>query len=132
MDARRLLKLLTTRWWLIGVVALAGAATAYFVTTSQNAQIEETWEATAPVLILKTSAESDSEYESRLRLAENRARLAVEFEFAENSGTYRVGSSAERGRLEFIAVDGDADMAEDLAEGLRATYLTAEPTDGIV
>ena len=132
MDARRLLKLFTTRWWLIGIVALAGAATAYFVTTSQNAQIEETWEATAPVLILKTSAESDTEYESRLRLAENRARLAVEFELAENSDTYRVGSSAERGRLEFVAVGGDSAIAADLAEGLRAMYLTAEPTDGIV
>lgn len=132
MNARRLFKLFVSRSWLIVIVALVGAATAYFVTSSQNSQIEATWEATAPVLILKTSAESDTDYDSRLRLAESRARLAVEFELADNPGTYRVGASAERGRLEFIATGGDPDTAENLAEGLRATYLTAEPTDGIV
>jgi hypothetical protein len=132
MDSRRILKILTTRWWLIGIVALVGVTAAYFVTTSQNSRITDTWEATAPVLILKTSAESETDYESRLRLAENRARLAVEVELADNADIYRVQADTERGRLEFIAIDSNAVMAEELSTGLRAVYLTAEPTDGII
>jgi len=131
MDTRRLFKLFLSRWWLILIVAMIGGATAYFVITSRNAEIEEQWQATAPVLILKTSSESDKEYESRLRLAESRARIAVEVQVAEDPGVYQVQASADRGRLEFIAVDPDPAGAETLAEGLRGTYLTAEPTDGI-
>jgi len=131
MDTRRLFKLFLSRWWLILLVAIIGGTTAYVVTTSRNAEIEEQWQATAPVLILKTSSESDKEYESRLRLAESRARIAVEVQVAEDPGIYQVQASADRGRLEFIAVDPNPAGAETLAEGLRATYLTAEPTDGI-
>ncbi len=131
MDARRLFKLFLSLWWVILLVAIIGGATAYVVTTSRNAEIEEQWQATAPVLILKTSSESDKEYESRLRLAESRARIAVEVQVADDPGIYQVQAAADRGRLEFIAVDPDPAGAETLAEGLRATYLTAEPTDGI-
>jgi len=131
MDTRRLFKLFLSRWWLILLVAIIGGTTAYVVMTSRNAEIEEQWQATAPVLIFKTSSESDKEYESRLRLAESRARIAVEVQVAEDPGVYQVQASADRGRLEFIAVDPDPAGAETLAESLRATYLTAEPTDGI-
>jgi len=131
MDARRLFKLFKIRWWLILGVALLGAATAYVVTTSQNDKIQETWQATAPVLILKTSSETDKDYESRLRIAESRARIAVEVEVAGSPGIYQVQAAAERSRLEFIAVDPNPAGAEELAQGLRSTYLTAEPTDGI-
>jgi len=131
MDARRLLKLMKIHWWLILAVALLGAVTAYGVTTSQNDKIQETWQATAPVLILKTSGESDKDYESRLRLAESRAMIAVEVQIADSPGTYQVQANAGRGRLEFIATDPNPAGAEGLAEGLRSTYLTAEPTDGI-
>jgi len=131
MDTRRLFKLFLSRWWLILIVAMIGGTTAYVVMTSRNAEIEEQWQATAPVLILKTSSESDKDYESRLRLAESRARVAVEVDVANQPGIFQVRAAADRGRLEFIAVDRNPADAEMLAEGLRATYLTAEPTDGI-
>ncbi len=131
MDTRRLFKLFRIRWWVILLVAIIGGTTAYFVTTSRNDQIEEQWQATAPVLILKTSSESDKEYEGRLRLAESRARIAVEVQVANSPGIYQVQAAADRSRLEFIATDPNPAGAEMLAEGLRGTYLTAEPTDGI-
>jgi hypothetical protein len=47
MDSRRILKIFATSWRLIGIVAVVGVAAAYFVTTTQNSRITDTWEATA-------------------------------------------------------------------------------------
>ncbi len=126
MDARRLFKLLATRWWLIAIVAIAGATAAYYVTDRQNQSIEQSWEATAPVLILQTNKESDREYEARLRLAESRARIALQVQLTD-SDTYELRANVPLGRLEFIARDGDDATAISLAEGLRAAYEAAEP-----
>jgi hypothetical protein len=132
MDFKRFPRLFATLWWLVLLIAVSVGAFAFYVTRWHNSGIEETWEATSPVLILQTSDESDEDYESRLRLTESRARLAVESLLADEAPGYRVTANPELGRLDFSARGPSAVFAETLAEGLRATYLAAEPTDGII
>ncbi|NND04398.1 MAG: hypothetical protein HKN91_16600, partial [Acidimicrobiia bacterium] len=126
MDSRRLFRLITRRWWLITIVAVAGAAAGFLFTERQNESIENTFEATAPVLILQTHSESDDAYETRLRSLESGARLALATQIS-GSDIFSVGANVGLGRLEFEARAATSDRAIELAEQLRDLYEAAEP-----
>lgn len=130
MNARRFFKLLATRWWLIVIVALAGSATAFQVAEWSNRQIEETWEANAPVLILRTNSENEGTYEARLRGIEATARVGLA-PLLTDSETYQMESNVNLGRLVFIARAPTRADAIQRAEDLRAAYEESGPSGDI-
>ncbi len=125
MEPRRFFHILKARWWLIVIVALAGAAAAFALTRASNASIEPLFEADASIRVFRVSNESEPVYQARLEVRREQIETVVRDQLVANPNLSVISSPITE-RLVLRATSPDEAIAEHQARELRDQYLTAE------
>ena len=126
MSVPRSLRVLRARWWVLAAVALVGAGMALGAVMLRNSRLEPSFEAVAPIAVLRLDGEADAAYNSRLNTAVAQAQAAVSDQLAEDLS---ITSDPDQGAIQFWAKADDPDDAMSLATDLRAAYLNSRPAD---
>ena len=123
----RTFQVLRTRWLVVVAVALLGAGAAFLAAQLRNRQLEPSFQAVAPISVLRLENEQDNRYARRLETALAQAEQAISAELADER--LSVSSDLAEGTLRFAAIASNADKAVASATGLRAEYLNSRPAD---
>ena len=127
MSVPRTLQVLRTRWLVVAAIAAVGAGAAYLAIQLRNNQLEPSFEALAPISVLRLEGEQDNRYSRRLETALAQAEEAVAAELADEQ--LSVATNVSEGTLIFSAIATNPEDALSAATGLRAAYLNSRPAD---
>ena len=127
MSVPRSILVVRARWWVVAALAVIGAGVGLGGVLLRNSRLEPSFEAVAPIAVLRLDGEADAAYNSRLNTAVAQAQAAVSGELSD--GKVSVASDTDQGAIEFLATSDDPDEALNLATDLRALYLNSRPTD---
>ena len=101
MEFRRALRILSAKWWVIALGAIAGALLAVFAAQTINSRIVPDFEARAVVNYLLLDTETEGDFNTRLGNART-----VAIELLEETGQ-NVQVDPDVGTLTFTAVGSD-------------------------
>lgn len=127
MNAPRSLQVLRSRWWLVVVVAVIGAGTAYLANLLTDVGGDQAYEGVAPISVLRLDQEADSRYARRLETALTQAETAVAAQLVNTKLSVR--ADATNGTIEFASSGANPDDALRAATDLRAVYLNTRPVN---